>query len=507
MYVPARRTWHGYGIGVVRGGMMANEMAREAQAEHGARHRAIDRYCAIEDEFMAGLEATGIAFAARDEERAERTRLHVALKEAGARIRNGGASVALGPLSVGCVACTGPCVSRSFALTNNCHRDCFFCFNPNQEDFAYWCEHPFPWRRQLDELAAEPEAPACIALTGGEPLLMADEAVAFFARAAELFPRAHLRLYTSGDLLTRELIDRLAKAGLDEIRFSVKQDDEPPMLEKVYERMAWAREVIPTIMVEMPVIPGTEIFMERLLVRLDGLGVDGVNLLEFAYAMWNWPVFESLGLTLRNPPRRVLFDYTYAGALAVQGSEEACLGLMLWARQRGLRLSLHYCSLENKHRAQVRNMNEASARIHPCYGFDYDDYFLKTALAFGADQEPVRRALRAAGCTALRDDPEEQALSFHPRWIPEARRALGSEAALCLSTNVIAQRDGVPYLRELKVEPLSSAPLRLDPVTDEADEGAPCLGGYPTTDIFCSISAASSSAEIVCVGTPASKLK
>ena len=81
--------------------MMANEMAREAQAEHGARHRAIDRYCAIEDEFMAGLEATGIAFAVRDEERAERTRLHVALKEAGARIRNGGASVALGPLSVG----------------------------------------------------------------------------------------------------------------------------------------------------------------------------------------------------------------------------------------------------------------------------------------------------------------------------------------------------------------------------------------------------------------------
>ena len=99
-----------------------------------------------------------------------------------------------------------------------------------------WCERPFPWRRQLDDLAAEPGSPACIALTGGEPLLMADEAVAFFSRASELFPAAHLRLYTSGDLLSRELIDRLVRAGLHEIRFSVKQDDKPELLEKVLEQ-------------------------------------------------------------------------------------------------------------------------------------------------------------------------------------------------------------------------------------------------------------------------------
>lgn len=99
---------------------------------------------------------------------------------------------------------------------------------------------------------------------------------------------------------------------------------------KVLERMAWARELVPTVMVEMPVIPGTDSFMKELLVKLDALGVDGINLLEFAYAMWNWPVFDSLGLTLRNPPQQVVFDYTYAGALAVQDSEEDCLRLMLW---------------------------------------------------------------------------------------------------------------------------------------------------------------------------------
>ena len=228
-------------------------MAVGKETEKGAgdegRRSALALYEDIEAEHMAALEATGIAFAPYDSERLEREGLLRQLRERGARIRNGGASVAIGPMSVACEACTGSCVSRSFALTNNCHRDCFFCFNPNQEDFAYWCERPFPWRRQLDDLAAEPGSPACIALTGGEPLLMADEAVAFFSRASELFPAAHLRLYTSGDLLSRELIDRLVRAGLHEIRFSVKQDDKPELLEKVLERQK-PDEVISAIGVE-----------------------------------------------------------------------------------------------------------------------------------------------------------------------------------------------------------------------------------------------------------------
>ena len=94
---------------------------------------------------------------------------------------------------------------------------------------------------------------------------MPEETVAFFAYAKELFPHAHLRLYTSGDLLTQELLEELKAAGLDEIRFSVKHDDPEPLLEKVFERMAWARATLPVVMVEMPVIPGMEEFMRTLL--------------------------------------------------------------------------------------------------------------------------------------------------------------------------------------------------------------------------------------------------
>lgn len=454
-------------------------MAVGKETEKGAGdslRSAVALYESIEAEHMAALEATGIVFAPYDAKRTEREGLLRQLSERGARIRNGGASVALGPMSVACEACTGSCVSRSFALTNNCHRDCFFCFNPNQEDFAYWCERPFPWRRQLDDLAAEPCLPACIALTGGEPLLMADEAVAFFSRASELFPAAHLRLYTSGDLLSRDLIDRLVQAGLHEIRFSVKQDDKPELLEKVLERMAWARELVPTVMVEMPVIPGTDSFMKELLVKLDALGVDGINLLEFAYAMWNWPVFDSLGLTLRNPPQQVVFDYTYAGALAVQDSEEDCLRLMLWAHEQSLELSLHYCSLENKHRAQMRNTNEPFADIHPCYAFDYDDFFLKTALAFDSDRDPVRRVLEREGCHQVLEDTEGGSLAFHPRWLPVARRAVPEPGRLCVSFNVAV--DEGRSLRELKVAPADELSVQLVDGTGSSDACEPCLQGF-----------------------------
>lgn len=61
------------------------------------RRSALALYEGIEAEHMAALEATGIVFAPYDSERLEREGLLRQLRERGARIRNGGASVAIGP--------------------------------------------------------------------------------------------------------------------------------------------------------------------------------------------------------------------------------------------------------------------------------------------------------------------------------------------------------------------------------------------------------------------------
>ena len=458
------------------------QIPRCGKDRNPALRRALELYQGIEADHMRVLESSGVSFAPYDEERREARLLMAQLEKKGARIRNGGASVARGHLSRGCLACTGSCVSRTYALSNNCHRDCFFCFNPNQKGFAYYCDNPFPWREQLDELAQSDRPPACVALSGGEPLLYPDEACAFFARARELFPACHLRMYTSGDLLDRELLARLRDAGLDEIRFSVKQDDPDDMQERVLANMEAALGFIPTVMVEMPPIPGTEDQMKELLVRLDHMGVHGINLLEFAYAMWNWPVFESLGLTLRNPPCHVLYDYEYAGALAVQGSEELCLRLMLWACDQGLELGMHYCSLENKHRAQIRTINGRHASIDRRYAFDYGDFFMKAGVVFGPDRTAVRDALKAQGCADFLEDEEADSTSFHPKWLEAASRVRAGDGVCvqpCVSSNVVVEREGGLALRELKLELLSKAPaVQLDDATARADRAA---GDVPYT--------------------------
>ncbi len=439
---------------------------------------ALDLYRDIEQDYVRTLESTGVTFAPYDSKRSDARRLLDELRAAGARVRNGGASVVLGSLSRGCVACTGACTSRTFAITNNCHRDCFFCFNPNQKDFAYYCEHLFPWRKQLDDLAQESVSPTCIALSGGEPLLMPDETVAFFEYARSLFPSVHLRIYTAGDILDQEKIERLRDAGLDEIRFSIKQDDPPRKQAEVFANMERALACIPTVMVEMPPIPGTEDQMRDLLVRLDRMGVHGINLLEFAYPMWNWPVFESLGLTLRNPPYRVFFEYSYAGSLAVQGAEELCLRLMLWAHEQNLGLGMHYCSLENKHRAEMRNTNEQRKLLDPRFGFDYGDFFMKALVAFGPDRTLVRAALHARGCRDFIEDEQADSTSFHPKWLQAASSVLGENGTpvqLCVSSNVVVERGGTLAFRELKLERLEdAAPLCLEDLTARSDAAAGC---------------------------------
>ena len=445
---------------------------------------AIALYEDIAREYVAAVEETGVTFAPRNEERAEARELLAQLEAAGARVRNGGASVVLGAISPACVACTGDCLSQTLEISNNCHRDCYFCFNPNQEDFAYYCEHMYPWRSQLDRLAAKGKPYTAVALTGGEPMLYPEETYAFFRRARKLFPDAHLRLYTSGDMLDAEKLTALRDAGLTEIRFSVKQEDPPRVQERVLSIMALAKEFIPCVMVEMPIIPGTEEEMHILLRRFDQIGVYSVNLLEFAYPLWNWEAFAARGFTLKNPPFDVMYDYVYAGSLAVEGSEELCLRLMLWAHAKGLALGMHYCSLENKHRSQIRQLNSGFAMANPAYAFDFGDYFLKTIQVFGADRSPVRGALRLLGCKDMVEDVEAQSLSFNPKWLPRLRHICASTGVaprFCVSTNVMVEKNGVSMIRELKVveiDPGDDHPVQTEDVTRASDEAAGYVLAY-----------------------------
>lgn len=377
-----------------------------------ALEQARKAYAQTEKRYVDALEEKGLKFAEPHSDDAECERLRKELADRGVEVRNAGASLSWGHLSPACVGCTDNVGSETFSTTFKCHRDCYFCFNKNQPDYEFLFKNGCPWEERLEESFEENGELACIGLTGGEPLLNVDESVKFLNRAKELHPNAHMRMYTSGDLLTAESAKRLRDAGLAEMRFSVKDGDTREQQERVLAAMRIAKAYIPSVMVEMPVAPNAEEHMKWLLAEFNDIGIDGINMLELCFPFCNWDEFEKRGFLLKNPPFEVMYDYGYSGGLAVAGSEALILKLMLWCLDNDINIGLHYCSLENKHRSEIRIKNERARDILPYFTFDEGDFFLKMGKVFGQDVNPAKAALESIGCDEIREDEHERSLTF-----------------------------------------------------------------------------------------------
>ncbi len=416
-------------------------------------------YLDIYDSFAEEVEAFGLPFHRDSEEAAETAALLKELKELGIRSRSCDASLVYNRISPACEACKRGVGTMTAYLSFRCHRNCFFCFNPNQDNYEAHRKDMRDWRADLTRMKQAGGQLTHIALTGGEPLLHPEEAVAFFEKVRELFPAAHRRLYTSGDLLTKELLEQLRQAGLQEIRFSCKLEDGEALREKVLANMELAKDYIPAVMVEMPVMPDREKEMQDLLRRLDEMGIFGINLLELCFPYGNAEAFAARGYELRYPPYRTLYNFWYAGGLPVAGSEKTALRLLRFAAQEKLTLGIHYCSLENKNFGQMYQQNHVLARGGRTMYFSEQDYYLKTVKAFGKDALTVRQVFERAGNRNYIYDRQNRFIQFHPADVGLLR---GRSLELAISVNVMEERDGGTAARELKLLRASVADCETD---------------------------------------------
>ena len=410
-------------------------------------------YAAGAQSYLDALREKGIVFAEEGANQKRIDELRGQLKEKGAQFKNAGASIVWGWQSKACVECTGPNGSETFSTTFKCHRDCYFCFNYNVADYQKFVREGCPWREGMEDAERRygHDGLAALGLTGGEPLLVLDDSIALLEEAQRRFPSAHKRMYTSGDLLTEEGARRLRDAGLDEIRFSVKQDDSMERQERVLAAMALAKRFIPSLMVEMPIIANTDERMHELFQRWAEIGIDGINLLEFCFPFHSWEEYAARGFEIRNPPFDVMYDYGYSGGLPVAGSEELCLELMLWAIEHEIPFGMHYCSLDNKHRSEMRLRNERGRKIHPVFKFDEGDFFLKCAKVFGDDVALTVEMLQRAGKTDFLHNSEAQSLSFPRRNL----RYLGNlDISPAVSFCLLENDEEGTYLREVALKPL-----------------------------------------------------
>ncbi len=408
------------------------------------------QYREIYDSFTAQVEQFGLPFAESREE--EIAGIREQLRELGITERNQGASLLHGTICGACDACRTGTDSYTGLLSLMCHRNCFFCFNPNQMEFENYAAAMKDWRGELQRLHRRNPDMHYIALTGGEPLLHKEECIEYFETARSLWPEASMRLYTSGDLLDGRLLERLRDAGLEEIRFSVKLDDTKERGDKVWENMALAKDCIPRVMVEMPVMPDAEEEMHAVLARLEDLQIYGINLLELCFPYHNAGEFRKRGYMLRYPPYKTLYNFWYAGGLPVDGSELLALKLLREAKLKNYRLNVHYCSLENKHFGQVYQQNFGAARTDPTFMMSEKDFYLKTVKVFGRDIAEAERLFRAKHRSDYR--AEKDFLQCSPGCASLLKK---KNMELGISYNIREYRDGKPVVRELRIDPVRAS--------------------------------------------------
>ena len=62
---------------------------------------------------------------------------------------------------------------------------------------------------------------------------------------------------------------------------------------------------------------------------------------------------------------------------------------MTFAFEKNLDLDIHYCSLENKHRSEIRQLNERRFANDSLFWLDPEDFFLKAAKVYGLSLIPT----------------------------------------------------------------------------------------------------------------------
>jgi pyruvate formate-lyase activating enzyme-like uncharacterized protein len=416
-------------------------------------------YREIESNYLEQVGALGLPFANSDDASAtERLALtdpanpkRAALIEKGLVVANDAKSLHLNWISPACETCRKGIGSITFTISMCCPRNCLFCFNPNQDNYERLQHEMNDPAAELRELHRQNVLLSDIALTGGEPLMHKKETEKFFVTARDLFPDAYTRLYTSGAFLDKDYLSRLAKADVSEIRFSLKTDDSPAVLQETLDIIELSRGYLEQVMVEMPVLPDEFEVMCDLLLSLDKIGIDGINLLELCFPFNNVSEFQRRGYKLKKEPLRVLYNYWYGGGLPIAGSEEVCLDLLAFAVERDLTMGTHYCSLENKLSGQIYQQNAPVQKDYPYCSFSKRDYFFKSAKIYGQDAARVVKTLTKRGQKKFRYDENIKVLEFSPTYL-ESLASLYPDIETAISYHVVEQDEQGTALRELRLD-------------------------------------------------------
>jgi len=238
-------------------------------------------------------------------------------------------------LSPGCSLCGQGAWSCLF-LNNICNAHCFFCpteqrskgdpvtngisFGDPRDYVAYIGKFQFTG----------------VSISGGEPLLAFERARNFISAIKREFgSNVYLWLYTNGILVTKEKINKLKEAGMDEIRFNIVSSN------YVLDKVKLAKEFIDVVTVEIPAIPEHYDLLKDLVINLEKINIDFLNLHQLRCTPYNVCNLVNRGYTFLHGPKVTVLE-----------SEMTALRTIQFAIEQRLGFPINYCSFPYKSRFQ-----------------------------------------------------------------------------------------------------------------------------------------------------------
>ncbi len=262
-----------------------------------------------------------------------------------------------GELAEGCKRCVRGEKLVLF-VTGLCGNGCSYCpvsDEKNLHDVTYANE----WKiTSDDELLKEAEMMSATGagITGGDPLATPERTCHYIRLLKKTYGEDfHIHLYTPLLRVNEKTLKQLYEAGLDEIRFHPKLDDETD-----WPRLLIAKKFDWQVGIEIPAIPEFEENMKRLIdYVVENKIADFMNLNEFEYA--DNKVFE-----LNKKKTNKTFEPKNTLSYAVKGSEETSIRLLDYAEKKGL--ATHFCTAKSKDAIQlakrIKRRSEKAAAIY-----------------------------------------------------------------------------------------------------------------------------------------------
>lgn len=262
-------------------------------------------------------------------------------------------------LSEGCKLCrTG--AKMVLFVTGICPRDCFYCpvSFERRAEVVYANERPVNSDEDIIKEARQMDALGT-GITGGEPLIRLEKVIHYIRLLKSEFGKGyHIHLYTSL-APDRETIARLAKAGLDEIRFHPPMELWHDLKGSPYaESVKHAKDYRLQVGIEVPSIEGVEKVAE-----FASAADCFLNLNELEFSDSNAENLKARGFELENDTSN-----------AVAGSRELARRIVPVVGK------MHFCSSTYKDAVQLR---ERLIRIAWNTARDFDDISEDGTIMYG----------------------------------------------------------------------------------------------------------------------------